>query len=478
MLSLPASSPLVTMSSPTKQSLQRFWEAVYASFNPIEPVSEPELRVPRDGAYSPAEGAVKSLLSPFDTRRVLVAGSIGSGKSTEFLLIAERLAPERVVVLFDLWHHMERSVKDAAAIEHLQAWELIGLVGLAVLRAGTERFGHNWKGADAALAKALSAQSGGGEIDVAKLATGLAVTVGGTLGAAAGGPAGGAMASTATATGLQVLKSIGSAWSWKVGLSRARRHSDQDEGVRDVVTATSAIIESLRAGLGGKKVVIIIDGLDRVRRPEGFEWLFVESDLLRSLPCDVVVSAHLAMVQRYRGRLRFDQRFDLANEPVADRNDPWKPGRGIGFFRELVDRRLGALRGVHAPLDVLPDALLERLAWCSGGRLRDFMGFMRTIAERAHEGASARVESTLVESIIDAERRRRSDGLNDDEITLLEGLARDPDHRLPGSDIAIGLLEQQLILSYPNEDAWYLPHPLLMLTLIRPGSPGSTASST
>lgn len=466
-----------TMTSATKQSLQRFWEAAYASFNPIEPVADPKLRVPRDSAYSPAEGAVRSLLSPFDTRRILVAGSIGSGKSTELLLIAERLAPERIVVVFDLWHHMERSVKDAAAIEHLQGWELIGLVGLAVLRAGTERFGHDWNGADRALAKALSAQSGGGsELDVAKLSTGLAVTVGGAMGSLAGGPAGGAAGAAVISTGLEALKAVGSAWSWKVGLSGARRTSDQDEGVRDVVAATSAIIESLRAGMGGKKIVIIIDGLDRVRRPEGFEWLFVESDLLRSLPCDVVVSAHLAMVQRYRGRLRFDQSFDLANEPVADRQDPWKPGRGIGFFREVVERRLRALKGVDVPHDVLPDVLLERLAWCSGGRLRDFMGFMRRIAEQAHASALERVDADLVNSIVDAERRRRSDGLNDDEIKLLESLARDPSHRLPGSDIAIGLLEQQLILSYPNEDAWYLPHPLLMITLIRPGSPGSAAS--
>jgi len=461
------------MTSATTQSLQRFWRAAYASFDPIEPVSDPDLRVPRDRAYSPAEGAVKSLLSPFDTRRILVAGSIGSGKSTELLFIAERLAPERVVVLFDLWRHMERSVKDAAAIEHLEAWELIGLVGLAVLRAGTERFGHQWQGKDEDLAKALSAQSAGAEIDIAKLATGLAVTVGGALSATAGVTA----AATAISTGLEILEAAGSAWSWKIGLSRGRRKSDQDKGVREVVDATNAIIESLSTGLGGQNIVVIIDGPDRIRRPEGFERLFVESDLLRSLPCDVVLSAHLAMVQRFRGRLRFDQRFDLANEPVADHDDPWKPGRGIGFFRELVDRRFAALEGVEVPEDVLPPASLERLAWSSGGRLRDFMGFMRAIAERAFGAALARVEPDLVRSIVDAERRRQSDGLNDEEISLLESLARDPAHRLPGSEIAISLLEQQLILSYPNEDAWYLPHPLLMITLIRPGLPGSAASS-
>lgn len=455
------------MTSPTKESLQRFWEAVYARFDPIEPVFEPKLRVPRVGEYSPAEKVVPALLTPFETRRILVAGSIGSGKSTELLMIAERLAPKRVVVLFDLWRHMERSVKDAAAIEHLQAWELIGLVGLAVLRAGTERFGHDWGGADRALARALSAQSGdsGSQLDVAKLATGLAVTVGGALASAAGGPAVGA----GTAAGLQVLRSIGSAWSWKVGLSSARRRSDQDEGVRGVVAATSAVIESLREGLGGQKIVVIIDGLDRVRREESFEGLFVESDLLRALPCDVVVSAHLAMVQRYRGRMRFDQRYDLANEPVAERGDPWKPGSGIEFFRDLVGRRLEALEEVEVPTGVFPDPVLERLAWCSGGRLRDFMGFMRTIAERAYAGELGQIDLSLVESIVDAERRRRSDGLNEKEIAVLASVARDPDHRLPGSPIALGLLEQQLILSYPNEDAWYLPHPLLMITLIRPG---------
>ncbi len=448
---------------PTPQSLQRFWEAVYTTFDPIEPVVDPLLRVPRFGAYSPVEKIVPSLLVPFGTRRILVAGSIGSGKSTELLTVAERLAPQRVVVLFDLWRHMELSVKDVSALEHLQAWELIGLVGLAVLRAGTERFGHEWRGADQDLAKALSDQaSGSAQLDIAKLATGLAVTVGGAIAGAAG--------AAAINSGLEVLKSAGDAWTWQVGLRGTRRRSDQEEGVRGVVAATKSIIESLTADLGGRKIVVIIDGLDRVQTAEGFERLFVDSNLLRALPCDVVVSAHLAMVQRYGGRLRiFDQRHDLANEPVADRDDPWKPGPGIPFFRELVDRRLESLEGVDVPDDVLPDPLLERLAWCSGGRPRDFLGFMRTIAEHAYASRSARVDAELVARIIDKARRDVSMGLNSDQIELLESLVRDPARRLPGSDVACDLLEQQLILPYPNEDTWYLPHPLLLITLIRRG---------
>lgn len=445
------------MPTEDQKSLQRFWKAVYDSFDPDEPVTVPALRVPRDEKYSPAEQALPSLLSDFGVQRVLVAGAIGSGKSTELLTIAERLgAAGRVVVSFDLGNHMEYSVKDPGAIERLQAWEIVGLVGLAVLRAGTKRWGHAWRGADAALAKALSSQSDGAELDVAKLATGLAVTVGGAVGAA-------------TNTGIEVLKAIGDAWSWKLGLPGARRRSDQDEGVRNVVAATKTIIESLSTALD-RRIVVIIDGLDRIRRAQGFEGLFVESGLVQSLPCDLVMSAHLAMVQRYRGSLRFDQRYDLCNEPVADREDPWKPDpRGVRFFRELVERRFHALEGVQVIPDVLSEPLLERLVWCSGGRLRDFMGFMRSIALLASGQTVTRVGTDLVERIIDKARRLLSDGLNADEIELLEDLARDPTHRLPGSDLAIELLEQQLILAYPNENAWYLPHPLLMIALIRPG---------
>lgn len=104
------------------------------------------------------------------------------------------------------------------------------------------------------------------------------------------------------------------------------------------------------------------------------------------------------------------------------------------------------------------------------------MGFMQNIAERMYGRDSASVDQELIDTIIDDERRRRSDGLNDAEITLLEKLARSSTRRLPGDDVAIRLLEQQLILSYLNQDVWYLPHPLLMLTLIRPGSPESEAS--
>ena len=85
----------MTAPSSPDPALQPFWAAVYALFDPLRPVDVPSLRVARDSKYSPTDRVVPLLSSPFEDRRIVVAGGIGSGKSTELLVIAERLAPKR-----------------------------------------------------------------------------------------------------------------------------------------------------------------------------------------------------------------------------------------------------------------------------------------------------------------------------------------------------------------------------------------------
>ena len=444
-----------------------FWVALYDRFDPRQPVTDPQLRVART-VRSPAERILEALDWPRGTQSILLAGGIGSGKSTELRHVARQLTDaDRVVVLVDLWEHFERVIRDPGAVDRLQPWEIVGLLGLAVVRAGTEHFGHDWAGHDEALHRALAAEDAveGPTIDVASLATGLAVVVGSSALAAAG-----ASDSVAGNAGLQTLQAVANSWAWKVGLRDRRHRGDQDEKVRAVLDATSAIIEHLQTDLR-RRVVLILDGLDRVRDPARFERLFVDSSLLADLPCDLVVAAHLALVQRFRGFLTVDKRFDLSNEPVAAKAAPWDPGPGTAFFAELVERRLDAMRrGERAiPEGVFPRATVERLAWCSGGRLRDFVGFVQALAERGYREAWSVVPDDAVSAMLDEKRRQRSDGLNRDEIALLQEVARDPDHRLPGGPLALDLLQRQLLLPYPNEETWYLPHALLMISLVTPG---------
>jgi len=435
-----------------------FWKAVHGSFDPLEPVTDPTLRAERS-RYNPMSELDARLRLPIGFMCYGVAGGVGSGKSTELLAACGRLTDDALVVYLDLWRHFEGRVRDPGALDHLQPWELVGLLGLALVRAGSDRFGHEWKGEPERLAAALGTlsenQGPGGSIDVGKLAGGMAVVAGGMFGGAAAGAALKALEAARDAT----------SWQWKLGRRDRSRTSDQDQRVRDVLDATNNIVAGLDAAYG-RKLVLVVDGLDRVLAMDAFSGLFVESNLLKELRCDIVVSMDLSLVQRYRSRLRLDQTFELANIPVASPEQPSQPGPGVEFFVELVARRLKALNR-PAPAGTLFDDRVRKLAWCSGGRLRDFMRLIRELAVQGLMHPKSPLAEDTVAKVVDSQRRDKESGLNKDELVLLQAVYDDPEHRLPGGEVALRLLEKHLLLAYPNESTWYLPHSLLTLSLLQ-----------
>lgn len=447
---------LRSVTAPRDES-EAFWRAVHEAFDPIVPVTDPALRAEREPRYNPLLELDRRLRLPILPMCYGVAGGVGSGKSTELLAAAARLTDDALVVLVDLWQHFETSVRDPGALDHLQPWELLGLLGLGVLRAGSERFGHAWGDERDELGRAMQAfraqEPGGPKFDVARLTGGLAVLAGGSVAGVA-------------KVGLDLLKATAdaSAWNWPIGLRDRTRSSDQEPQVRRVLDATNRIIEALRSTYR-RKLVLVVDGLDRVRVPATFEDLFVESSLLRELSCDVVVSTELSLVHRYRSRLRITKTFELTNIPVARPEDPSTVGAGTAFFRDLTQRRLGAL-GIPAPADALPPALVDRLAWCSGGRLRDFMSLVRELAIQGLIHRVGAIPPEIADGVIDDLRREKEGGLNTSEIAELQKVLDDPHHRLPGGEVALGLLDKHLLLAYPNESTWYLPHPALTLKLL------------
>ncbi|MCX4240295.1 hypothetical protein [Paraliomyxa miuraensis] len=435
---------------------ESFWRAVHEAFDPIRPVTDPALRVEREARYNPMVELDRRLRLPIGHMCYGVAGSVGSGKSTELLAAADKLTDDALVVFVDLWRHFESSVRDPGALNHLQPWELIGLLGLSLVRAGTDRFGHKWEGREERLAEALgaftTADGADPSVDVARLAGGLAVAAGGAVGAIAG-------------TGLQLLKAATDSWTWRIGLRDRKRSSDQEPRVRRVLVATNEVIEALQSAYD-RKLVLVVDGLDRVQASETFKDLFVESNLLPELACDTVVCAELGLVQRYRSRLRLSKTFELTNIPVASAGDPWSEGPGIDFFHDVIRRRLASL-DVPVPSDAFPSEMVRRIAWCSGGRLRDFMSLVREIAIHGLINGVTTTAPETMEAVIDVFRRECEGGLNAKEIAQLQHVLDDPKHRLPDGDVALTLLDKHLLLAYPNQSTWYLPHPVLMLTLLQ-----------
>lgn len=461
-----------------------FWEEIEFLFDPDEPVRDPQLFAERDRKYSPI-AAIERRLRPSTRYRTkfLLTGTTGNGKTSELLHCAARLTRTRMVVQTDLWEHLAASVRNPSAINHLEPWELLGLIGVAIFRAGEEIFGHKWKSDETkALKQALKTlRRGEGpegpELDLVTLARGLAVAAGGVAGATVGplGAAVGAhLGDTALQAGSSLLTAAADATQWKWQIGRAQRHGDQDAEVQALLDAVNRLIMSLHKEYG-RPLLLILDGPDRITDPERIRALFVESNLLSRLECDAIVTAPLLPMRIEAQNIVGFEHTHFSNIPVLAKADPSKAGPGIAYFRDLLERRLDRARttlaeaGRPCPADPFPAAIVERLAYYSGGIPRDFVRLVRLVAVEAIDAGAAAITEALAEPALRSERQRREYLMTRKEIDLLKTVMEDTDRRLPGDDLAIDLLRQKRLVPYPNDSTWYYPHPLLTLGLLRGG---------
>lgn len=442
------------------------WERLYREFDPERPADTPALRA--DRAYSPARDIDQALKRPFGPVRALFAGSVGTGKTTELLRIADAQRERRFVVFLDLGRHFSEVVRDGQAIQNVHPWEVLLLVALAVWRGARELLGRAGGADDEALARAIERLAGGSSdgdgaptVNVASLAGALALVVGG----AAGG--------TAAAVGgaLSQLAAAGD-WTLRIGLRDRPRLPDQDPGIQALLAATNRLILATQQAY--RPLLVVIDGLDRIVEPTTVRGLFVDSRLLCDLECSVVVTAPISIP---RPLVRVFDVYDLPNVPVLLQAAPPAPGPGLAFFHDAWTRRL-RVAGIDEPM--LSEAQVSRLAWACGGQARLFMRLVREVAERGWDQDLPAATDAVIEDAVDERRRLQERGLTRGSIDLLQRVADDPEHRLPDGPEVLPLLEQHHLLAFPNRTTWYFPHPLLTLELvkIRPGSGGSSASST
>lgn len=471
-------------------SAGRFWEETHHWFNPFEPVSleHPQLHAQRDPRYNPIVKLERELRLTNDFSRFLLTGTIGNGKTSELNHFAGHLTAHRIVVLVDLWAHVQSHVRDENALDHLEMWELLGLIGVAVHQAGKERFGHRWgeepKQLEQALRKLREAEQAGGgaEIDVIELGRGMTVAAGGVVGAGLGGPVGaavgGILGEAGVAAGKTLAKTVADAskWTWKVGLPGTKRRDDQDGDVRRLLNAVNGLLGALQQAYG-RRLLLVLDGLDRIRAPERTQTLFLDSRLLGNLECDQLITVPLMLMRRQGQNVEHFTIKDLHNIPVLQRDAPLdrgRPGPGLGFFHELVAKRVAWIReqlaaqGVAAPEDPLPEPVVDRLAHYSGGLARDFIKLVRLAALEALDQGVGQVDDAIVDRVLREAREDKEYFMSSREIALLEAVMTDPEHRLPDDGPALELLVQRRLLAYPNETTWYFPHPLLTLALLKP----------
>ncbi|NJK31853.1 MAG: hypothetical protein HC927_05225 [Deltaproteobacteria bacterium] len=139
--------------------------------------------------------------------------------------------------------------------------------------------------------------------------------------------------------------------------------------------------------------------------------------------------------------------------------DPWdwrNPGPGVELCTEVFRRRVVDLAG-----EVVPEPLLRKLAFYSGGRMREYVWLLRRICGPAWDRNLEQADETLIDQAIDEMRHQTEAGLTIRQVEILQALMRNPSV-LPDDPKIPDMLDVCLILPYPNESEWYFPHPLLL----------------
>ncbi len=456
-----------------RMSRRKVWEEVYRRFDPERPAVERDYRV--DRPQSPAQTIIQALDQPFGDARVLFTGTTGTGKSTELVRVTEARRDRELVVFLDLERHFSEVHRDEAALERISPWEVCFLAGLALVSQVRQQSGfslpeiHLQEFAQAWTEAARGSHTPkAAEIDVGTLTKALVGLAAGGAGLAAGPAASVAMGSM----GKLIADAFG-ALKLSLPVGRTQRDlPDQEPEVQTMLGCVNVLIGVTQSMV--RRVLFVIDGLDRIRDIGRAKALFVDSHMISQLACPSIVCGPFALrhhpsTTAIRG---FNHLTVLVNEPVLSHSNPALPGPGVEFFREVFARRVNDFAGPA----LVPEPLLVELAYRSGGRARDFVRFIRVLAEKAWQADVDVATEALVRKVLDDMRRQREMGLHKGHIRLLEEVMADPEHRFPEGPLAQELFTYGTLLPYPNESEWFYPHPLLTMHLVK--APGSTPSAS
>ncbi len=242
-----------------------------------------------------------------------------------------------------------------------------------------------------------------------------------------------------------------------------------DEAVRYAEDVATLIRERTSC----KKIVLIVDSLERLSAPTGSESQLFDSlkDIFFNDPArlrfpsfSVVYSAppylHAVLPNVGGG---FSQSVTLPNFKVIDppHGDslPLRNADGIKKMVDIVDRRFPRWQQVFGPL------VLEHLAWMSGGNVRRYFSLVRAAARKAAlSGAELPINNAEAPPILHAvsEAAQPLQWLTAKDRTWLGHFMRDSKN--PSAHIEdlaadlpsiIRLFDHSLVLDYQNGRVWY-----------------------
>lgn len=440
-------------------TIKEDWLRVHHCFDPLVPAGDSEHRDMQrvERPYSPLGAINEALEFPAGFRRELIVGAKGSGKTTELMALIGRARGFRPL-LVDVHGHFDNQRGDATALDRLQPWEVLVVIALAVYRYGPEVLGHTWSqdlsnqlaGAIGSLTDTAVGTVADANVNLPGLATDIAITVVEDL-------------VPGSRLAVRALKALGDNVSARLPLGTQNRRAqaqldEQDSSVKQLLDASNRMLTELNVEFHAP-ILLLVDGVDREKDGALSRRLFEESTLFARLLCHQVLTADVSLLRVRNVRGGWTPRF-LGNVPVLAPESPLEPAARCDFFVELWNRR--ALDAEFS-VDLMQPALVRRLAWASGGSIRDFSEMVRDIA-RLGWSQECPADLAHIDQVVDEWRRRWEHGLNSAELTTLREVLQS--RRLPGDEIDQRLLALRCIVAWPNETVWYFPHPLLLLRML------------
>lgn len=438
------------------------WRAITIALDPYRPLDFGELqRLYVSPPYSPADrisrdfrawhrqslGTTQTAPPP----KFLFCGARGSGKSTQLRYLWTRMTSDAEVLLMDV---------ATVLPERASTVQLVAHIGLGLLA----RLGQ-WEGADGGVARVLATEEASGfrdvlgefvpDLDLAALVEGITPLL---LAAEIAGQ--GALSATVSAakagrTGWLALQKRIDPVQRMARAEKLMRRLGGDElaPAEALVQQVSRLAEALH-GRASKPVVILLDGLDKTLKLDDLLVAFEDIDLLRGLEASLV----LAGPTNLRHDVRFaGMRQDLT--PLVHNNFPVVTAEGAER-EEGIDALVRIASARLENMNVFDPAALRRAARWSSGMPREFLRLLRDAALRAEDAAAARVGLADVEAVGKELRLTLQQPLTLTDLRLLDQVRIG--RRVGDSPREQDLLFENFIACYPNDNAYFRPHEILV----------------
>lgn len=215
--------------------------------------------------------------------------------------------------------------------------------------------------------------------------------------------------------------------------------------VSEEAFALKSLAQALRSRV--PHVTLLIDSLDRVVDMEQFEAIMRDVALLRALGIGVVLVGPLKLLYGVWRPIAapFDKLYQVSWVDPED-------AAGRDFLMRVLRAR--------SPENVLSDQGATRLVEVSGGVLRDLIGLARDAGEEAYLGGDETIGQVHADSAADAFGRTLMLGLVGDDLTTLQRV-RAQGSFVPVSDRDLALLMTGRVLEYRNGRTRYALHPTI-----------------